>query len=957
MNTKNIITLSMVAGLSLPAMAQYDIIDSVAMKDQLVDVGATRQFTREQSAASVSVITNKDVNRRGGRNIGNNLLGQGNGLVSLQGAGLYNAANPTFYVRGLQSLNGSTPLILVDGIERSIDNVIAEDVESVQVLKDAAATAIYGYKGANGAVLITTKHGVANSKKIAFSYDHEFQLMANKPQFVNAATYAAAVNEAYHNQGSKSTYSDAVIDSYRNGTNPLYYPNVDWVGETFRDMAHMNRYNLEFSGGTKNIRYYTDVNLLTSYGFVKQTQPVDGDYSTQNKYTRASIRSNMDIDLTPTTVLRTHINGLLTEQSQPGSQADLWTMVYTVPANAFPIRVNDTTWGGNTVYTTSNPVAQSNGTAYYKNHQRSLNADFVLEQDLSSITDGLKASAQLGYDTWSNVYEDHSRTYTYGYYTVSNYTGGVVNAADATLTTDGSTSNMGTAANNNQFSRRFFVKGDLTYNRLFAEKHDLFAQLHYDYEFSDVTGVNTSVFRHNFDLLANYVYDNRYTAQLILNESASNRLASGSKWAFSPTAALSWNISNEEFMDGVEWIDFLKVRASAGLQQLDVLPGDNVWTYYNSFYVFGTPAYGFDNTGSGTDFGLTYVERAKTENLGREQALKYNFGVDAALIKGLNLSFDYYYQHRYDAWVSTAGSYTSVFGYTAPYENLGEVNSQGFEFAIDYSKQMGDWTFNLGGAFNFNKNEIVEQAEEPQLYDNTKKTGKPVNQIFGYQANGFFQKSDDLDGNGIISADEMKQKGYPVQNVTTIYPGDVKYQDLTGDGVIDSNDITAIGYSNVCPEINYNMHFGVEYQGIGIDVTLQGVANYSGVLSTNGMYRSAVATNTLSQYLYDNSWSSERGNTENPMFPRLSATSNANNDVTSTLNVFDRSYLKLRNIELYYRLPSDMLSSLKYVSAVRVYVKGIDLLTFDNLDNGDAAAYGVNQPLTRNIQLGASITF
>jgi len=957
MNTKNIITLTMVAGISLPAMAQYDIIDSVAMKDQRVDVGATRTFTREQSAAAISVVTTKDVNRRGGRNIGNNLIGQGNGLVSLQGAGLYNAANPTFYVRGLQSLSGSIPLILVDGIERDIANVISEDVESVQILKDAAATAIYGYKGANGAILITTKHGMSNSKRIAFSYDHEFQFMTNKPEFVDAATYASAVNEAYRNQGGKATYSDAVIQSYRQGTNPLYYPNVNWVDETFRDVAHMNRYNLEFSGGSKNIRYYTDVNLLTSYGFIKQTEPIDGDYSTQNKYTRASIRSNMDIDLTPTTKLHTHINGLLTEQSQPGSQADLWSMVYTVPANAFPIHVNGTMWGGNTVYTTQNPVAQSNGAAYYKNHQRSLNADFVLEQDLSSVTEGLKASAQLGYDTWSNVYEDHSRTYTYGYYTVANYTGGVVNPDDATLATDGTTSNMGTAANNNQFTRRFFVNGNLTYERLFADKHDLFAELHYDYEFSDVTGVNTSIFRHNFALLANYVYDKRYTAQVILNESASNRLASGSKWAFSPTAALSWNVSNEAFLQDVEWLDFLKVRASFGLQQLDVLPGDNVWTYYDSFYAFGSPTYSFDNTGSGTEFGNTYIPLAKTEKLGREHARKFNIGLDATLLKGLNLSFDYYQQHRYDAWVSTAGSYTSVFGYTAPYENLGVVDSQGIELCLDYSKQMGDWTFNLGGAFNYGKNKIVEQAEEPRLYDNLKRTGLQVNQIFGYQANGFFQKSDDLDGNGIISAAEMKQKGYPTQSFTTVYPGDVKYQDVNGDGVIDSNDQTKIGYNNVCPGINYNAHFGVEWKGIGLDATLQGVGNYSGTLTTNGMYRSAVATNTLSQYLYENSWSSERGNTEGAKFPRLSATSNANNDVVNTLNTFDRSYLKLRNVELYYHLPAQMLQSVKFVSAVRLYVKGIDLFTIDNLDNGDAASYGVAQPLTRNVQLGASITF
>ena len=953
MKTNYIITLALLAGISLPAMAQYDIIDSVAYKDQRVDVGATRTFSRENSAASVSVITNKDVNRRGARNIGNNLIGQGNGLVSLQGAGLYNAANPTFYVRGLQSLSGSTPLILVDGIERSIDNVIAEDVESVTVLKDAAATAIYGYKGANGAILITTKHGNFNERHIRFSYDHEFQLMTNKPKFVDAATYASAVNEAYRNQGGNPVYSDAVIQSYQNNSNPLYFPNVNWVDETFRDMAHMNRYNLEFSGGGKNIRYYTDVNLLTSYGFVKNTEPAEGGYSTQNKYTRATSRSNMDVELTPTTILHTHIFGVLTEQSQPGDQADLWSMVYQVPANAFPIRLDNGVWGGNSVYTTNNPYAQSNGTAYYKNHQRSLNADFVIDQDLSSVTEGLKASVQLGYDTWSNLYENHSKSFRYGSYSVTNFTGGVVDPAYASLSIEGNDSNMGTGSGNNDWTRRFFVIGNLTYDRSFG-KNDLFGEFRYNYEFNDVTGTNTSLYRQNFSFLANYAYDKRYTAQVVLVYTGTNRLAKGSKWAFMPTGALSWNISNEAFMEDVTWIDFLKLRASAGLQQLDVLPGDNVWTYFDQFYAFGSPAYSFDNTGSGTEFGNTYIAQARTQNLGREKALKYNAGLDATLFKGLDLSFDYYFQNRYDIWCSTSGSYTSVFGLTAPYENVGKVESHGFEVSLDYSKRIGDaWTVNIGGTYNVNKNEIKEQAEAPQLYPNTVTTGHPYTQTFGYIADGFFQTSDDANGNGIIEVSEMASP----QSFTTVYPGDVKYRDVNGDGIIDTNDRTAIGYSTTCPEIVYTAHFGIDYKGFGIYAAFQGVGNYSGTLTTSGMYRSAVATNTLSQYLYDNSWSSARGNTANPKFPRLSPTANANNDLTNTLCLFDRSYFKLRDVELYYNLPASVLEKVKYVSGVRVYVKGIDLFTIDNLDNGDAGAYGATLPLHRNIQVGASISF
>ena len=948
--------LTLLAGVALPAMAQRDIADSVAYKDQTVDIGANRLFTREQSTAAVSVITNKDVNKRGARNIGNNILGQGSGLVSLDGSGLFHAQNPTFYIRGLQTSSGSTPLILVDGVERAIENVVAEDVESVQILKDAAATAIYGYKGANGVILVTTKHGQYNTKSFTFSYDHVFSFLTNKPVMADAATYASAVNEAYRNQGGNAAYSDAVINAYKNGTNPLYYPNVNWADETFRNVSNNDRLNLEFKGGTKNFRYFTNVQLLTNKGFVKNYEN-DG-YSTQNKYTRGTLRSNMDIDLSPKTKLHTHLFGLLTEQSQPGDQADLWSMIYKVPANAFPVKVNDAVWGGNSVFTTSNPVAQSQGAAYYKNHQRALYADLVLEQDLSAITEGLSAQGQLGYDTWSNVYENHSKTYRYSNYQVTN-NGDVIADGNATLASvEGSDSNMGTASGNDAWIRRCIFNGSLNYNRTFAEKHDVYGQLKYDYEFSDKTGTNTTVYRHNISLFAHYGYDRRYLLDVALVESGSSRLAPGSKWAFSPNVSAAWNISNEAFMNDVTWVDFLKLRASWGNKALDVLPGDDVWTYYNQFYLMNANTYPFDATYTGTQWGNTYLSTAMTQSLGHEQASRFNVGIDATLFGGLNLSLDYYYQHRYNIWYSTAGSYTGVFGLTAPYENVGVIDSKGFDISADYTKEINkDLTVSLGASLTLNKSIVKEQAEAPQLFANTSSTGERYGQAFGYVANGFFQKSDDVNGDGIISAAEMQQKGYPVQSFTTVYPGDVKYVDLTNDGIIDANDRKAIGYSTTAPDLYYNFHLGAEYKGFGLDAMFQGVGKWTGFMNTNGLYRSAVATNTLSQYLYDNSWSAERGNTENPAFPRLSTTSNANNDVNSTLNMFDRSYLKLRYVELYYHLPKCMLEKLSVINNVKLYVRGTDLFTIDNLEEADAAAYGTTQPLTRSLQLGAAVTF
>ena len=352
MKKKNIFMLSLLAGICLPAAAQQDST-SISFVDQIIEVGANKDFTRAQSTAAVSVITNRDVNKRSAKNIGNSILGQGNGLISLQGSGTYFEQNPTFYVRGLQSLSGSTPLILVDGVERDISIVSADEVEHVSILKDAAATALYGYKGANGAILITTKRGEYNSKNIRVSYDHLFNFQTDRPKFVNGGTFASAINEALANEGAAPRYTAEEIAAFQNGNYPYQYPNVNWVDETFRKNGATNKIGVEFSGGGERFRYYTTLNLLSDKGFIKNFSDNDG-YSTQDKYVRGNLRTNLDIDLTPTTMLKVNMLGILSEMSRPGSKADLWDMVYSIPSCAFPVKNEKGEWGGTSVYSGEN---------------------------------------------------------------------------------------------------------------------------------------------------------------------------------------------------------------------------------------------------------------------------------------------------------------------------------------------------------------------------------------------------------------------------------------------------------------------------------------------------------------------------------------------------------------------------------------------------------------------------
>ena len=315
---------------------------------QAIDVGANRTFSRHESTAAVSTVYNEDFNKRASKNVSNSLFGQGAGLTTLQNAGNYASVEPTFYVRGLQSLSSSSPLVLVDGLERDMSLVTPEEVESVSILKDAAAVALYGYKGVNGAILITTKRGKYNAKEITFTYDHVTNFQSRHPKFVDAATYAEAVNEARGYEGLSARYTPEEVDAFRYGAGnggashlyPYIYPNVNWMDETFKDTGISNKYTIEFRGGGSKFRYYTMVGLLTDKGFVKSPNENDG-YSTQNKYSRANLRTNLDIDLTSTTKLKLNILGTLSESSRPGNSVDLWDMIYSLPSAAFPVKLEE----------------------------------------------------------------------------------------------------------------------------------------------------------------------------------------------------------------------------------------------------------------------------------------------------------------------------------------------------------------------------------------------------------------------------------------------------------------------------------------------------------------------------------------------------------------------------------------------------------------------------------------
>lgn len=902
-----------------------------------VNYGFGLQQTNAESTGAVSTVYAENIDKSSAFSIGNSLYGNVLGLTTMQSTGVVWEQMPSMYIRGLKTLNGNNGILLVvDGLERdnnwqALKYITPEEVESVSVLRDAAALALYGYRGVNGVVNIVTKRGKYDTREINFSYDHAFNYMTRKPELADAYTYASALNEALTNDGKQVRYSQNELNAFKNGTSPYLYPNVNWWEEVFRDRGASDIATLSFRGGSTKMRYYTMMNLQNNRGFIKNFD-TNADYSTQEKYSKANFRTNLDIDLSPKTKMQANIMGILNEFSRPGMGSDnLISKLYQLPSAAFPIRTESGLWGGNTTWGENwNPVALTEGRAYSKGHTRGLYADMSLRQDLSSLTKGLGASVRIGYDNLASYWENHTKGYKYGMASVASWENGLPIAGEEI--TGGKDTEMSGDSKLDWQYRAFNFQMNVDWQRQFGV-HSLYSMLLYTYKYDNAKGINNTFYRQNAGWYTHYDFKNRYFADFTLMASASNLLAPDHRWNVSPTVGLAWLISNEKFMQSQNVVDFLKLRASFGMLNTDNIPGNGYWNET----VGGGNGYPINNNFGGD--GGWHEGRLASVNGTTEKAYKYNAGVDATLFKGLTLTVDGFYERRSDIWVSSDGQNSAVLGASGSYVNAGIVDSWGTEIGANYYKKMGNVELNLGGTFTYNRSKIIEMLEEPAAYDYTRSTGNPVGQIFGLQAIGYFVDQADIDNS-------LPQQFGPVK------AGDIKYKDMNGDKVINSDDRVAMGYNSTCPEIYYSFSLGLEWKGLGFSAQFQGVGNYTAILSGT-YYRPLVDNTTISNYVYRNRWTPE---TPNARFPRLTTETVDNNLQTSSLWLADRSFLKLRNCEVYYKLPSSWLNRF-WVKNAKVYVRGVDLLCFDSIDQLDPEAMNNSYPATRSIHVGLSVGF
>lgn len=906
--------------------------------NNLLDLGIGIAQPKELSTASTYKVSGEELQKTAAINLQDALYGKLLGLTALKNPGFSGDVGygGSFSIRGNQTTTENDILILVDGLERPIDRMSVDEVEHVIVLKDAAAVALYGYRGINGAILVKTKRSLQEELIVSVRYDHKIQDRPDLPVFVDAYNYAKALNEARTMDGLSPAYNQHELNAFENNSYPNVYPNINWEKKTLKDKASENQVALNISGGNENIKYLNILNYVDARGLLNETEVNEG-YSTQLKYSKANIRTNLDIKLTNTTKLQVNVMGSFNESNRPtGIDANgVFSSIYNTPASAYPVLMADgRTWGGTSASGASNPIARIQATGHYKIHERALFADGKLTQNLDKILNGLSGSVRLGYDNRSANAEQWERPFEYGsssYIFAEN--GSVI---DSTQFIGGSKSDVvdfGYWVNDQWRSSNFQLELDYA-NKI--DNHNVAMALIYSTNSTVFTSQHNKFNRENISISGHYDFDDRYLFDFILMGSGSNR-SWPEKYAFSPTISAGWVLSNESFLKDNNWIDILKLRASAGILHSDYVPevGLSLEHYGGSagWFTFGQ--------GYNESWG-TFLSYFPTKDFALERAKKVNIGFDLRFWNSLDLTLEGYYQRR-DNILQSAGDYNSlVVGIPSSHINKGIVDSKGVELGLNFNKSIGNLAVSTGILATYGKNKIIDMVEAPQAYSYLSRIGLPVGQSFGLEAIGFF--SDDTD---IASS--------PIQEFDNVKPGDVKYNDVNNDGVINDNDQVAMGYSGP-PEVNYAFNFGIEFKGFGLNCLFQGVANHTQYLGTQGIFTPLVNNSNLTTYYMENAWHPGEDNS-NAIYPRLSSLENRNNFKGSSIWYHDASFLKLRNCEVYYKLPQTLLSHLK-IQDFKLYVKGENLLSLHNLPNNiDPENTWGGYPIMPAISIGTSFVF
>ena len=928
MKIKNVFIYTLVGLCSTPMAvnAQVTLSDKLAQK---VDLGYGVEQSEFLTTAAATTITAEELRRTSAISLADALYGKILGLNAYQNTGFKGEEDrgATYNIRGVQTTGEKDILILVDGVERPIDRLSVEEVESVTVLKDAAAVALYGHEAINGVLLVKTKHGTKDGKyhfKVGAS--HKFQFNPQSADMVSAYDYANALNKARLNDGLGAKYTEAELQKFQNGSDPFVYPNVNWKDEVFKNTAHESNAYLSFYGGTEKVQYYAQLDYTDARGLYKN--PDQGDFNSQLKYSKANIRANIDFEVSKTTRISANILGILMETNGvPNINSnDAWWHLYKVPAIAFPVKTAGGVWGGSQDYGNNNLLAKSQGAGFMKTHQRQIWANMTLEQDLDVITKGLKFYVGASYDNSSITYETRTKGYQYGW-----------NYYDATGAMKETV--MGTVEDKLQFN--YWVDSQwriATFNAGFKyalqlnNGDNLAANVNYNVKGEIRDGQSNTFYRTNWQLALHYDHANRFMADVVLAANGSNR-SYPAKWAFSPTLGLGYIYFNNPES---KFFNYGKVRLSGGIQHTDYVPAAGLWlARWNN---------GHGNFWFGQNFQSSwgaFLTQFPTEDFAQEAAYKANIGTDLRIANQLDVTLDLFYQQRRNILVSAGSLNSAVVGIQSSYNDKGRVASYGMELGLRYAKTFQNGlNLNAGASFSTVKSEILEWIEAP-AYPNLSVVDGPADSERGLIALGFFQSQEEIDNS-------------PVQQFGQTKVGDIKYKDVNEDGVINENDFVAQDYGNTFPSLNYAFSLGAEYKGFGINATFQGAAHQvKNLRYVDGVWGALSDNRNLSQEYYNNCFDIAGAGAS---YPRLSTENVANNAQNSTIWYRNASWLKLRDCEIYYKLPAKLIEPLK-ISSTKIFVQGQNLLSFSSIDAVDAENLNTGYPVMKAVNIGLSVEF
>ena len=934
--------------LTVGSKINFDVVlyDDASELDGVIVTGYGHQ-KRLSVIGSIETIDPDELQVGSTRSLSNNLAGQLSGVIAFRPSGEPGYDDSNFWIRGIASFSGNTsPLVLVDGVERNLNDIDPAEIESFSVLKDASASAMYGVRGANGVIIINTKRGTVAPPAIDFRFEQSIQTPTKLPEFIGAAEYMSLLNDIQPDPYLKPFTNEQILKTYY-AYDPDLYPDTDWLDTITKDYALSSRANLNVSGGSEILRYSLTASYYHEDGIlaVDETLP----YDTSTKLNRYNIRANVDLDLTQTTTLRMSVGGYMQQLRKACSSTDeLFSKAFETPPFVHPAIYSDGTIPIASA-ARANPWALCTQNGYYRSTKSKLESLFSLEQNLKMIAPGLKFKLAFAFDAFNENFVTRSKSPDY--YTVAKTRDDEGNLNHNILMYGQEF--LGHSSNANFGNNSTYFEANLSYNTSIKDVHDIDALLLYNqrsYDWGDIQPKRTQGIAGRLS----YTYDRRYVGEFNFGYNGSENFAKGQRFGFFPSVALGWLLSEEHFMEEYKsTLSKFKIRASAGSVGNDDIGGNRRFAYLTTF---NTSANGYNfGYDASTYFSGVQEGEIGVSDLTWERSFKTNLGIEIGLWNSLNMQFDFFNEDRSNIFMqrSTIPSQTGFL--STPYANYGKVNNKGFEAQVNFDKRFNqDFAISLRGTFTYAKNTIIE-IDEPESIKGTYRsiTGQSIGTLKGLTALGLYTE-DDFDSNGNLLP------SLPVPNLGgEVRPGDIKYKDMNGDNIIDDQDYGYIGGTSIPPCV-YGFGGSLVWKQFDFNFFFQGQAETYRIIGGNNYFIPGSGQGVLGNVYsnYTDCWM-EDNPSQDVFWPRLSAATNPNNNAASTWWKKDMSFLRCKTLELGYTVPEKLTKKLG-LQSTRFYISGNNLFYFSGFKLWDPeldTVDGLKYPSMRSVLAGVNIKF